>query len=172
MKKFLLFVILILPFAMLAACERTESDNTKEETSETRYSERNNETENSGEDYDLAKIGVEINGELFTIEMEDNSSADALAEKLVEADLNLKLSEYGGFEKVGDLPWTLERNDENITTSPGDVILYQGNKITIYYAENTWDFTKLGKIVGADEDRFKQLMTLDEIEVRFFIDDK
>ena len=54
--------------------------------------------------------------------------------------------DYGNFEKVGDLPWELPRNDEQITTEPGDVILYQGNQLTIYYDENTWDFTRIAKI--------------------------
>ena len=53
---------------------------------------------------------------------------------------------YGSFEKVGSLPWTLPRNDEQITTSPGDIILYKGNQITIYYDTNSWSFTRLAKI--------------------------
>ncbi len=163
--------MLIISLAVLSACETSKNVNVEEETSETTVTESEKVTGNIDEEDVMAKIGVEINGEIFTVEMEDNSSAVALTQKLADGDLSLKLSEYGGFEKVGDLPWTLERNDEKITTSPGDVILYQGNKITIYYAENTWDFTKLGKIVGADEDRFNKLMTQDEINVRFFVYD-
>ena len=62
------------------------------------------------------------------------------------------MHDYGSFEKVGPLGTTIPRNDEDITTTPGDVILYQGNQITIYYDENRWDFTKLGHIdIGQDE---------------------
>ncbi len=56
------------------------------------------------------------------------------------------MEDYGGFEKVGPLGTTLTRNDTRITTQPGDVILYQGNQITIYYGTNTWNFTRLAKI--------------------------
>ncbi|MPN07297.1 hypothetical protein SDC9_154563 [bioreactor metagenome] len=56
------------------------------------------------------------------------------------------MSDYGNFEKVGELGTTLPRNDESITTKPGDIILYQGNQITIYYDTNTWEFTRLGRI--------------------------
>ena len=56
------------------------------------------------------------------------------------------MEDYGGFEKVGPLGTTLTRNDESITTQPGDVILYQGNQITIYYGTNTWSFTRLATI--------------------------
>lgn len=57
-------------------------------------------------------------------------------------------SVHCNFEKVGSLPATLPRNDQQITTEPGDIILYQGNQITIYYDTNSWNFTRLGKIDG------------------------
>ncbi len=50
------------------------------------------------------------------------------------------------------------KNDEKITTVPGDIILYQGNKITIYYAENTWDFTKLGHINNITQEELKAIL--------------
>ena len=91
---------------------------------------------------------LEVNGRTFYPSFEDNSSAAAFLEKLEEEGglLELTLHDYGNFEKVGPLPWELPRNDAPITTVPGDIILYQGDQITIYYAENTWEFTKLGRI--------------------------
>ena len=56
------------------------------------------------------------------------------------------MADYGGFEKVGALGTELTRNDRQITTQPGDVILYQGNQITIYYGTNSWSFTRLATI--------------------------
>ncbi|MBE6016819.1 MAG: hypothetical protein E7233_04295 [Lachnospiraceae bacterium] len=82
----------------------------------------------------------------FHADFEDNSSAKALVEKLKEGPITVDMHDYGSFEKVGPLPWDLPRNDESITTSAGDVILYNGSNITIYYDHNTWDFTKLAKI--------------------------
>ena len=58
------------------------------------------------------------------------------------------MHDYGDFEKVGDLGFSLTRSDEQITTQPGDVILYQGSSVTIYYDENSWNFTRLGTIPG------------------------
>ena len=60
----------------------------------------------------------------------------------------MEMSDYGDFEKVGPLGHNLPANDERITTAPGDVILYLGSNITIYYDVNTWSFTRLGKIDG------------------------
>lgn len=89
----------------------------------------------------------------FLADLEDNSSAQALVEKLKGGPVTIDMTDYGNYEKVGPLPWELPRNDESITTVPGDVILYQGTNITIYYDQNTWDFTRLAKIpnVSAEE---------------------
>ncbi len=91
---------------------------------------------------------IEANGKSFSTTFENNSSAQALREKLSGGELELQLHDYGGFEKVGELPWTLPRNDESITTKPGDIILYQGNQLAIYYDENTWSLTRLATLDG------------------------
>lgn len=76
----------------------------------------------------------------------DNSSAEEFRELLAQGPLTIEMEDYGGFEKVGPLGTTLTRNDTRITTEPGDVILYQGNQITIYYGTNSWSFTRLARI--------------------------
>lgn len=76
----------------------------------------------------------------------DNSSAEAFRELLAQGPLTIEMEDYGGFEKVGPLGTTLPRNDTSITTQPGNVILYQGNQITIYYGTNSWSFTRLARI--------------------------
>ena len=77
---------------------------------------------------------------------EDNSSAEEFRELLSQGPVTIEMEDYGGFEKVGPLGTALTRNDRQITTQPGDVILYQGNQITIYYGTNSWSFTRLAKI--------------------------
>ena len=62
--------------------------------------------------------------------------------------ITIDMEDYGDMEKVGPIGKGLPRNDENITTGPGDLILYQGNSLVIYYDTNTWNFTRLGKIEG------------------------
>ena len=94
----------------------------------------------------------------FTADFEENSSADALRELLEEGPLILEMSDYGGFEKVAQLEQTLPRNDRQITTAPGDVVLYLGNSITIYYDTNSWNFTLLGKIRDADAQQLQQVL--------------
>ena len=77
---------------------------------------------------------------------ENNSSAEEFQKLLSQGPLTIEMEDYGGFEKVGPLGTTLPRNDTRITTEPGDVILYQGNQITIYYGTNSWRFTRLARI--------------------------
>ena len=95
---------------------------------------------------------IHVNDTVLTVKAVNNSSADALSELLESGDITISMHDYGSFEKVGPLGTSIPRNDEDITTVPGDVILYQGNQITIYYDENRWDFTKLGHIdIAQDE---------------------
>lgn len=115
-------------------------------------------------------LAIEVGDKLFYAALEDNSSAEALAEKLSEGPVTLELHDYGNFEKVGPLPWELPRNDETITTQPGDVILYQGNQITIYYDENTWDFTKLARIDGATKESLLAALGPDNVTVTLWIE--
>lgn len=76
----------------------------------------------------------------------DNPSAEEFKALLAQGPITVQMDDYGGFEKVGPLGTTLTRSDEQITTQPGDVILYQGNQITIYYGTNSWNFTRLARI--------------------------
>lgn len=89
---------------------------------------------------------IDVNNHELVVNLENNKSVKALFEKLEKEDITINASDYGNFEKVGSLGFNLPTSDERITTKPGDVILYQGSQITIYYDENTWSFTKLGHI--------------------------
>ena len=113
---------------------------------------------------------IEANGLVFYASFEDNSSAEALLEKLSRGHIELELHDYGGFEKVGPLPWELPRNDASITTVPGDVILYQGSQITIYYDENTWSFTRLAKIDGVTKEELLQAFGEGNVTVKLWVE--
>lgn len=92
------------------------------------------------------KMKLEVNEYTFEIELENNTSAKAFKEYVSKEKRVLSLDDYGNFEKVGDLGTILPRNDKTLTTKEGDIILYLGNKLCLYYNQNTWDFRKLGHI--------------------------
>ena len=93
-----------------------------------------------------AKLKITVGGHELLATFEDNSSAEEFKNLLAQGPVTVEMDDYGGFEKVGSLGTTLTRNDQQITTEPGDVILYQGSQITIYYGTNTWSFTRLARI--------------------------
>lgn len=102
--------------------------------------------EPSASSEEASMLNIKVGDQTLLAVWEENPSAEAFRELLSQGPLTVEMEDYGGFEKVGDLGTTLPRNDTQITTQPGDVILYQGNQITIYYGTNTWNFTRLARI--------------------------
>lgn len=92
------------------------------------------------------KMNVEVNGTVFTAVLENNGAADALAEMMKDQPVTIQMRDYAGFEKVGSLGQNLPASDSRTTTQAGDIVLYQGNQIVIFYGSNTWSYTRLGKI--------------------------
>ncbi len=88
----------------------------------------------------------------------DNSSSKAFYEALEREPITVEMHDYGNFEKVGSLGASFPRNDTEITTEPGDIILYQGNQITIYYDENTWSFTLLGRVDSVTASELRSIL--------------
>ena len=113
---------------------------------------------------------LEVNGYTFEVELENNTSAKALREYVSKEKRTLSLDDYGNFEKVGNLGITLPRNDETITTKEGDLILYSGNKLCLYYNQNTWDFTKLGHI--KDTTHLKEVLGKGSVQVTLLMEKK
>ena len=109
---------------------------------------------------------------VLTIKPENNSSAKAFMALLRKNDLTVEMHDYGNFEKVGSIGSNLPRNDKPITTKAGDVILYQGNQITIYYDENSWSFTKLGEVQGVGQQELKSILGEGHVSVRFSLKEK
>ena len=97
-------------------------------------------------------VAMRVNGASFTVTLADTEAASALAGLLEGGPVTVEMHSYGGFEKVGPLPQALPESDEQITTAPGDVMLYQGDQITVFYGSNTWDYTPLGHIEDATAD--------------------
>jgi hypothetical protein len=118
---------------------------------------------------ETVQISITIGNETLTAIPEDNSSAEAFVALLRENSIVVKMSDYAGMEKVGSLGTSLPRNDKQISVDAGDVILYQGNQITIYYGTNSWKFTRLARIEGATEDSLHGLLGDGDVEVTFSV---
>lgn len=89
-----------------------------------------------------------VNDRSFTATLADNSATEALKERLVQGALEVRLDDYGNMEKVGSLGFSLPRTERQTTTVPGDIMLYQGSSIVIFYGSNSWAYTPLAKVDG------------------------
>ena len=153
MKKMLsvTFIIVCAFAALLSGCadsRRTEdpesqsSGSDSDKVQEVQAAEQNVKEEETMD----RKMIVEIGGNHFTATLEDNKAADTLAEMMQEDPVTVQMSDYGGFEKVGDLGTELPTSNRQTTTRAGDIVLYQGNQIVIFYGSNSWSYTRLGRI--------------------------
>ena len=121
---------------------------------------------------DQPMIYAHVNGKVLKILAAENSSADAFLDHLKAGDVTVDMHDYGSFEKVGSLGTSLPRNDEQITTEPGDVILYQGDQITIYYDVNSWSFTRLGKVQDLSQAELKEILGDGNVTITFSLRDE
>ena len=132
MNKLIMFMCLMLSaFTLTVQAQQKVSDNQNKRSME------NN----------TIKLTVE-GGKSFTATLEENSSAKALKKQLAKGSITVEMNDYGDMEKVGSLGISLPRNDRQTTTEPGDIILYLGNNLVIYYDTNSWNFTRMGKVNG------------------------
>ena len=111
------------------------------------------------------QIRVTVGSRSFIVNLEDNETAKALRKMLADEDLTISASNYGGFEKVCQLGKTLPRNDKQITTEAGDVMLYSGNQIVFFYGANSWSYTKIGKVEASSIEKLESVLSGSEKEV-------
>ena len=154
MKKLVLFLImaaalfLIMAAALLAAvcsCSGTQTDIGSKSDGDAAVSE-------------VEIMYIYIYDNRLEARLADNESARALASLLAQGDITYTADDYGNFEKVGGIGRTLPRCDEYISVSAGDVILYQGSNICLYYGTNSWNFTRIAQIVGYSSDELRELL--------------
>ncbi len=130
------------PLATTTATEETEGDINQDNSIE---SEDNH-------------MNIQIGDHVLTATLVENSSVEALKEALAEDPITINMRDYDSMEKVGPLGIDLPRNDEQITTEAGDLILFQGSAFVIYYAPNSWNFTRLGKINNVPAEELKEIL--------------
>lgn len=120
---------------------------------------------NEEEDNMENQITLTISDTVLTATLTDNSSAQSLKDLLADGPLTIAMRDYGGMEKVGPIGTDLPTNNEQITTEAGDLILYMGNAFVIYYAPNSWNFTRLGKINDVSADELKKVLGSGDVDV-------
>lgn len=165
LKRAGFFVLLVLLFTLLAACGASHDTERSESQQESMVQEH--ESEIGLEERESVKIQITVGDVALIATPEDNSSAEAFLALLQEQPITVQISDYAEMEKVGPLGTDLPRNDTQISVGAGDVILYQGNQITIYYGTNSWNFTKLAVIEGVTKESLLEALGTGDVEVTF-----
>ena len=120
-------------------------------------------------DDNMKKLRMEINGTEVAVSWEDNESVAALTELAEKTPITIQMSMYGGFEQVGPLGTSFPRNDQQTTTSAGDIVLYSGNQIVVFYGSNSWSYTRLGHIEMFTAE-IADLLSHEDATVRLFVE--
>ena len=125
-------------------------------------------TEAETRESEAGEMKLRINGKEVDVEWEDNESVRALKERVKSRELAVPMAGCGGFEQVGELGRSLLRDDTQITTEPGDIVLYSGDKIVVFYGSNTWSYTKLGHISGMTDSDLEKLLGGGDVEIKIY----
>ena len=182
MKRTLVIMIVFVMALVCTACGSEEkqgsqeTDTQKIEASEDQGAQDQSasegekpEAEDTGEDVTVEEkakdLALKIGGKTVDVKWAKNESVDVLRKIAFEKPLEINMSMYDDFEQVGELGQSLPAADKNITTEPGDIMLYSGSNIVIFYGSNTWEYTRLGKIEGLSDSELKKLLGSDDVTV-------
>ena len=108
------------------------------------------------------KMYISISGQTQSVTLVDNAATQKLMERLQQAPVTVTLNSSGGFEIWGALGFSLPTSDQQTTAQPGDVILYNGSNICLFYGTNSWSYTRLGKIDGLSEGELRTFLRAGE----------
>ena len=115
------------------------------------------------------QMNVQVGSSTFTATLEENEAVDALVEMMEQGPVTIQMSDYSGFEKVGPLGTSLPTSNQQTTTQAGDIVLYQGNQIVMFYGSNYWSYTRLGHI--DDLTGWEEAVGSGDVTVTFSLED-
>lgn len=154
MKKIQIILLTMVIMFTLVACKEqhtnTESTNEPSEEKVTDSAMAESESIEETIEKEMAEMVLMVNDVIVPVTWEDNDTVAEMKEQLKEGDIVVQMSMYSDNEQVGSLGRYYTRNDKQITTKSGDIVLYSGDKIVVFYGSNTWDYTRLGKINLSD----------------------
>ena len=122
------------------------------------------ETETESEEPEM-RLRMTIGGTAVNVKWEENESVEALKALCKDSPLTIQMSMYGGFEQVGRIGRSLPRADVQTTTEAGDVVLYSGNQLVIFYGSNSWAYTRLGHVTDKTAQEMSELLGSGDVTV-------
>ena len=141
------------------APQEETSQNEQPQTEETRIEEQSHTEEEPPQVKQNMSLQMTIGSTPVSVAWEDNEAVQTLKELCQNQPLTIAMSMYGGFEQVGSIGMDLPANDVQTTTSAGDIVLYSGNQMVVFYGSNSWAYTRLGHITDQSADGMAQLLS-------------
>ena len=163
-SKGLFLLALAALLLLLCGCGAGRQDAAPPET-ESREPEPTPDLATEEKEENSMELKLQIGDTPVTVAWEENEAVDALRKLAEEAPLTVALSMYGGFEQVGSLGQSLPRSDVQTSTSAGDIVLYAGNQIVIFYGSNTWAYTRLGHVSDRDAAGMEALLGQGDVSI-------
>ena len=114
---------------------------------------------------------MKIGDTVVAVDWEDNESVEALKALCKDVPLTIQMSMYGGFEQVGSIGTSLPRNDEQTTTQAGDIVLYSGNQLVVFYGSNSWAYTRLGRVADQEAEGMQALLGNGDVTITISLEE-
>ena len=184
MKKLVALVVVLLLSITLTACgnvqnkaestvqpetsSNTNSDGSSvleftipsgEESTDEQKPQTSTEDNGASEETEEKALKMTIGSTPISVKWEDNESVNVLKELCRDQPVIISMSMYGGFEQVGAIGTDLPHNDVQTTTSSGDIVLYSGNQLVVFYGSNSWAYTRLGHITDKTSQEITELLS-------------
>ena len=156
-KKISAFLLVFTMMLSVTACGSTQTENSTITEDEFKSGEK--------------EMVFKINDEIISVAWENNESVKELMEIVSSEPLTIQMSMYGGFEQVGALGKSLPRDDVQMTTDAGDIVLYSGNQMVIFYGSNSWAYTRLGKVRDKTASELEELLGNGDVEITICMPD-
>ena len=145
------------------------SEESREPVSGTAAESQETEGQQIEEENSEMQMNVQVGGSTFTATLKENEAVNELVKMMEQGPVTIQMSDYSGFEKVGSLGTSLPASNRQTTTRAGDIVLYQGNQIVIFYGSNSWSYTRLGHI--DDLTGWEEALGSGEVTVTFSLED-
>ena len=117
------------------------------------------------------RLRIETSAGVLYAVFDSTTAARQLDAALGSGPIHVELEDYGGFEKVGNIGIGLTRDDSSIDTVPGDIVLYNGNKVVFFYGNNTWEYTRLARMADPDIAEIQSILEGDPVTVTLSLED-
>ena len=170
-EKMILIAICMTIIFCMSACSGNTMNSGENQNAVTEISTSEKDESADDEAIGDSTMIMMIDGTKVNVEWEDNQAVERLRDMAKDGDITIQMSMYGGFEQVGSIGQSLPRDDKQTTTSSGDIVLYSGNQMVVFYGSNSWSYTRLGHISDKDEAEMADLISQGDVTITISTED-